>query len=508
VTQDLLAVYTTSAASAVGGTGAMEGEIRLQVGLANKAYVDSGINLELRIVGIRQVTGWSEAGKDQGTCLKEMQQNVVPNVITWKNELGADLVTMWAKTENPGDCGIGYLLGGGGSFASAFGFTVVAGICLRDAYALAHELGHNQGCNHNVGDGGGWRPYSYGWRRCTDNPFKTIMSYYCPLTSAGEYIAAPETGLFSTPSRTVTFNGATYAVGDSATSDNARSISESSTLVASLTPTTVTTQTGSEIRSRHNTNLCIDASSYNNGAAVTLYGCHGGGNQKWEQLVDSTVRVRATNKCLDVEKISTANGAKVVVYDCVGGMNQKWFLDGLGRLHPYHAPDKCLDVPGGQATQGNQLQIWDCGEVDWQKWNMAPVSFPVFSPSNQGIKSAFNDMCLDVYGYNYNNGGAVVMWPCNGQTNQGWVVDAMGQLRSTANSNKCLDASGNSNSDTVYIFDCHTGPNQRWFVDGMGRLRPFSATNKCLDIRGGNTAQQTPVQLYDCLFVPQQKWYL
>jgi len=306
----------------------------------------------------------------------------------------------------------------------------------------------------------------------------------------------------------VTLNGATYAVGDSATSDCARSISESSTIVADFTPTTVTTQTGSEIRSRQNNNLCIDASSYNNGAAVILYGCHGKGNQKWEQLVDGTVRVPGTNKCLDVEKIGTANGAKVVVYDCVGGMNQKWSLDGLGRLHPYHAPDKCLDVPGGQSTQGNQLQIYDCGDVNWQKWNMAPVSFLTFSPSNQGIKSRSNNMCLDVLGNNYNNGAAVVMWPCNGQNNQRWVLDARGQLRSTANSNKCLDASANSNGATVYIFDCNTGPNQRWFVDGMARLRPYSAINKCLDIRGGNTAQQTPMQLWDCLVVPHQKWYL
>jgi len=508
VTQDLLAVYTSSAASAVGGTDNMEYEIRMQVGLANKAYLDSGIYLEIRLVAIRQVTGWSEAGKDANTCLWETQNGIVPNVITWKNELGADLVTMWANNKVPGDvCGRGNIMGQTG-FASARGFSSISGYCLTDAYTLSHELGHNQGCDHNVGvDSGGWQAYSYGWRRCTDNLFKTIMSYEC-VSSTGNTIATPETGLFSTPDRTVTINGASYAVGDAATSNCARTISESSTIIADFTPTMVTTQTGSEIRTRHNTNLCIDASSYDNGGVVYLYGCHGEGNQKWEQLVDGTVRLQGTNKCLDVSQFSSANGAKIVVWDCNGGLNQKWTLDGDGRLHPYHAPDKCLDVPGGQATEGNQLQIWDCEDVNWHKWNMAPVSFPVFSPSNQGIKSRYTNMCLDVFNYNFNNGEAVVMWPCNGKANQGWVMDASGQLRSTADSNKCLEASANNKVATVYIFDCSTGPNQRWLVDGLGRLRPYSDINKCLDIKGGNTAQQTPVQLWDCLVVPQQKWYL
>jgi len=505
VTQDLLAVYTTSAASAVSGAGNMENEIRRQVGLANKAYSDSGINLEVRIVAIRQVTGWSEAGKSQNTALTEMQRGVIPNIINWKNELGADLVAMWANI--PGACGIGYVLGQNG-FSSAFGFSIVSGQCLRDAYTLSHELGHNQGCDHNAGvDRLGWRAYSYGWRRCTNNLFKTVMSYPC-VSSTGGSIFTPEAGLFSTPSRSVNVNGAIYAVGDSATGHCALTLSESATSIANFNPTKITSQTGSEIRSRQNTNLCIDAASYNNGAVVYLFGCHGGGNQKWEQLPDGTVRVPGTNKCLDVSGGSPSNGAKTVVWDCVGGMNQRWFYDGLGRLHPYHAPDKCLDIPSGQATSGNQLQIWDCQDVNWHKWNMAPVRFPMFSPNNQNIRSRLNNMCLDVFANNFNNGGSVVMWPCNTQNNQRWVLDARGQLRSTANTIKCLDASANSNGATVYIFDCHTGPNQRWFMDGMGRLRPYSDINKCLDIRGGNAAQQTPVQLWDCVDVPQQKWYL
>jgi hypothetical protein len=48
----------------------------------------------------------------------------------------------------------------------------------------------------------------------------------------------------------------------------------------------------------------------------------------------------------------------------------------------------------------------------------------------------------------------------------------------------------------------------RWFADPQGRLRNFWAPNKCIDIIGGNTAQGTRLQLWDCVDVVQQRWFL
>jgi len=66
-------------------------------------------------------------------------------------------------------------------------------------------------------------------------------------------------------------------------------------------------------------------------------------------------------------------------------------------------------------------------------------------------------LIVHIYLFNYTNRGAVVMWPENNQTNQRWVTDDRGRLRSAHNTNKCLDASAASNGAAVYIFDCHDG---------------------------------------------------
>lgn len=55
---------------------------------------------------------------------------------------------------------------------------------------------------------------------------------------------------------------------------------------------------------------------------------------------------------------------------------------------------------------------------------------------------------------------------------------------------------------------CHWRGNQQFFLDPLGRLRPYSNINRCVDVRGANPAERTPIQLWDCLDVPQQKWYI
>ncbi|TWP49905.1 peptidoglycan DD-metalloendopeptidase family protein [Lentzea tibetensis] len=78
-----------------------------------------------------------------------------------------------------------------------------------------------------------------------------------------------------------------------------------------------------EMKNAANTK-CLDAAAGGgSGAAVTLYDCWGGNNQKWvwegNQLKNS-----ANGKCLDAEA-GAANGARVMVYDCWDGRNQQWW---------------------------------------------------------------------------------------------------------------------------------------------------------------------------------------
>lgn len=73
---------------------------------------------------------------------------------------------------------------------------------------------------------------------------------------------------------------------------------------------------------------------------------------------------------------------------------------------------------------------------------------------------------------------------------------------------KCLDVRGPStaNGTPVQIWDCVNVPQQRWTLTPRGEVRGLGG--KCLDVRGPSTDNGTPVQLWDCVNVPQQRWTL
>jgi beta-glucosidase len=70
---------------------------------------------------------------------------------------------------------------------------------------------------------------------------------------------------------------------------------------------------------------------------------------------------------------------------------------------------------------------------------------------------------------------------------------------------KCVDvAGGNSaNGTPIQLFDCNATAAQRWSVTADGTLE---ALGKCLDVTGGATANGTAVQLYECNGSGAQQW--
>jgi hypothetical protein len=75
----------------------------------------------------------------------------------------------------------------------------------------------------------------------------------------------------------------------------------------------------------------------------------------------------------------------------------------------------------------------------------------------------YGSKCLDVSNGGTANGTAVLIWDCNGQSNQQFRVNTDGTVTAVA-ANKCLDVagSGTSNGTKVDIWDCTGGANQKW----------------------------------------------
>ncbi|MFJ3305268.1 ricin-type beta-trefoil lectin domain protein [Streptomyces sp. NPDC086549] len=70
---------------------------------------------------------------------------------------------------------------------------------------------------------------------------------------------------------------------------------------------------------------------------------------------------------------------------------------------------------------------------------------------------------------------------------------------------KCVDVAGanSANGTPVQLYDCNASAAQQWTVGSDGTIR---ALGKCLDVTGNGTADGSTVQLWDCTGGPNQKW--
>jgi hypothetical protein len=75
--------------------------------------------------------------------------------------------------------------------------------------------------------------------------------------------------------------------------------------------------------------------------------------------------------------------------------------------------NKCLDANGRGTTNGTTVIIWDCNGQTNQQWNVN---------SNGTITGVQSGLCVDANGAGSANGTKLILWSCNGQTNQQWTL--------------------------------------------------------------------------------------
>lgn len=271
-TVDIVLGYTSGLATELGGDSQAITRLTHLIDLANQAYVDSGVNGELRLVGTVRVdypdathnrtalfeltgvtcTSGTGVNLPDGTlnCTPAQRPAALAPLIEARETHGADVVSLVRRYENPesGSCGIAWMLGAEQrEFTSAdadYAMSVVSdtsaeGSCREDT--LAHEVGHNFGLQHDRetaqgtddtnNDGNlldpeeyGRFPYAFGHSTGTEaGNFYTIMS----VRRAGQvgYL------VFSNPNLT-TCGGRACGVTDQA--DNARALNQTMPVVANF----------------------------------------------------------------------------------------------------------------------------------------------------------------------------------------------------------------------------------------------------------------------------------
>lgn len=292
---DLLVVYTPAARAAY-GQAPLESMIQNAVVAANQAYLNSNINITLKLVGLQEIA-YTETG-DMQTSLNDLRgtsDGKMDSVHTLRNQVAADIVSL--VSQDTSSCGIGGVLTTLSTSSASNAFNVVSPSCLSQ-HTLAHEIGHNQGNKHDRANatGSGAYPYSFGFRRCVSDGtgFRTVMSYSCS--------GAARVAWFSNPNAYYNgyATGIAYEADPTNSADNARSMNNTAALVASFRGTSSITSGSAPTAP---SSLTATAASF---SSVTLKWADNSSNE-------SGFRVERSSNGVDYTEIATL-GAGVTSY--------------------------------------------------------------------------------------------------------------------------------------------------------------------------------------------------
>ncbi|MCE9671770.1 PQQ-dependent sugar dehydrogenase [Myxococcus stipitatus] len=131
---------------------------------------------------------------------------------------------------------------------------------------------------------------------------------------------------------------------------------------------------------------CLDVaqSSQTPGQGLQVYDCHGEGNQRFLFTPEGELRVFDGARC--VEPVSATAEARAVIAVCTGAANQRWRRDANGAV-VHVASSLCLDVANQATANGSPVIVWDCNGQTNQQWTLPPDTQPPTVPTGLALSN-------------------------------------------------------------------------------------------------------------------------
>jgi GH25 family lysozyme M1 (1,4-beta-N-acetylmuramidase) len=214
------------------------------------------------------------------------------------------------------------------------------------------------------------------------------------------------------------------------------------------------------------------------------------------------VQLELSGQCLTAAGGGSADGAQAEIRACTSNSAQSWTYaqDGTLRIN-----NRCLTIP--TMAQGAVTELEPCTSESGQQWHLAyPRAMnPALGKRWTALINLRSGMCLADPHFSETAGTKMVLWPCNGYTNESWTLPA-GPVTSQI-PGMCLDDSGDqtANKTKIDIFGCNGTAGQVWLAESDGTVR---VNSKCLDVVHAATAPGSEVDLHSCNGTLAQQWKL
>lgn len=219
----VMVLYTPAAETHFGSDAAIQQQINSAINTANTAFLNSDIDVQLQLAYAGEIA-YAETGDPQTDLVRlaTPDDGYLDNVQALRQQYAANVVSLWTNTTYSSTIGIAYITGAENDADIAYNVVVASEM---DAYTFAHEVGHNFGAGHAVGDSSGDNAdqglyaYSHGYRFTdpaeTFDQLHDIMSY--PPGSTIPFYSNPNVDYLGVPTGTAGANNALTISEDAAT---------------------------------------------------------------------------------------------------------------------------------------------------------------------------------------------------------------------------------------------------------------------------------------------------